>query len=191
MSDDNQAHQIQGFGGFDLSKVTQAVGSLAGAGDEVGTAVAFVRDHGDEVVHLLSRLPQLLASAAEALTGASDDVAGAARFLVGGGDAGPGVKSVAGLASEALDACREELANARGMLDAVANAFSRLPIPDGGIGQHFGDTAQRFDSVGSRLAEVAEQLRSLGHFVDQAGHGLAATAEKLRSGGTALSQFSN
>ena len=185
------SNEIQGFGGFDLSKVTHAVGSVVGAGDEVTTAVAFVRDHGDEVVHLLGRLPQLLASAADALTGASDDVAGAASFLVGGGDAGPGVKSVAGLASDALDACREELGNAKGMLEAVANAFSHLPIPDGGIGQHFGETAQRFDTVGTRLAEVAEQLRNLGHFVDQAGHSLAATAEKLRSGGSALNQFSS
>lgn len=184
------ANEIQGFGGFDLSRMKDVVGTVVGSGDEVAAAVAFVRDHGDEIVRLLSRLPDLLSGAADALTGASDDVSSAAAFLVGGESSGPGVKSVAGLASDALDACREELANARGMLDAVASAFSRLPIPDGGIGQHVGDTAQRFDAVGTRLAEVAEQLRSLGHFVDQAGHGLAATAEKLRAGGTALGHLS-
>ncbi len=93
------ADEIQGFGGFDLGKVKDAVGSVVGAGDEVAAAVAFVRDHGDDVIRLLGRLPELLTEAAGALSGASDDVSGAAAFLIGGESSGPGVKSVAGLAA--------------------------------------------------------------------------------------------
>lgn len=185
------AEEIQGFGGFDIAKMRDAVGSMAGAGDDVAKAVTFVRDHGDDVVHLLGRLPELLAEAASALTGASDDVSGAAAFLTGGDNAGPGVKLVAGLASDALDACRDELGTAKDLLAMVAGAFARLPIPDGGIGEHLADTAGRFDTVGSRLAEVAEQVRNLGGALDQAGHGLASTADKLRAGGSALNRFSS
>lgn len=185
--------KIQGFGGFDLNlgKVKDAVTAAAGHTDDVTAAVVFVRDHGDELVDLVRKLPELLGSAAGALTGASNDVSAAASFLTGAPGSGPGVKSVAGLASDALDICRTELGDARKLFDAVANAFRHLPIPDGGIGERVGDAAQRFEVVGDKLAEVAEQLRHLGDAVDKAGHGLSATATKLEAGGAALNKLSS
>jgi hypothetical protein len=185
--------EIQGFGGFDLNlgKMKDAVSAAAGHTDDIGATVAFVRDHGDDLVNLVRKLPDLLASAADALSGASDDVGHAANFLTGAPNSGPGVKTVAGLASDALDICRTELGDAKKLFDAVAHAFARLPIPDGGIGERVGDAAQRFETVGAKLAEVAEQLRHLGDAVDNAGHGLAATATKLKAGGSALTRLSS
>lgn len=186
--------QIQGFGGFEGLK--DAVGSMVGSTDDVAAAVGFVAEHGDDVIDLVRRLPELLASTAEALTDASDDVASAAAFLTGGKDsagrdAGVGVRSLASVAGEALDACREELGSAKDLLDTVGRQFDKLPIPDGGIGDRIGDAADRFDRVGDRLADVAAQLRDVGDAVDKAGKGLARTAGKLEAGGKALGKFSD
>jgi ABC-type transporter Mla subunit MlaD len=188
MADD----KIQGFAG--LGGMKDAVGAVLGSTDDVADAVGFIREHGDDIVDLVRRLPELLASTAEALTDAGDDVGQAAAFLVGGKDpkgrnAGVGVQSLAGSAGDALDACRDELASAKQLLDFVGDAFEALPIPDGGIGSKIGDAAARFDRVGDRLADVAGQLRELGDAVDKAGHGLADTANKLEAGGQSLGKF--
>ncbi len=186
--------EIQGFAG--LGDMKDAVGAVLGSTDDVGKAVAFVAEHGDDLVDLVRRLPELMASTASALTDASDDVSTAAAFLTGGKDssgrdAGVGVQSLAEVAGEALEACREELGSAKDLLDTVGRQFDKLPIPDGGIGERVTDAAQRFDKVGDRLAEVARQLRSLGEAVDSAGNGLASTAKKLDAGGKALAKFSD
>ncbi|MEM8922074.1 MAG: hypothetical protein AAGD35_01135 [Actinomycetota bacterium] len=181
--------EVQGFAGLSFDDVKDAVGAVAGSGDEVAAAVSFVRDHGDDLVDLVAKLPELLASTAGALTEAADDVGKAAAFLTGGRNAGPGVQSLADVAGEALDACREELGSAKKLLDMVGSSFDKLPIPDGGIGDRVADAAKRFDTVGDRLADVAGQLRKLGEAVDSAGQGLANTSKKLEAGGNALSKF--
>ncbi len=183
--------EVQGFAGLDLGQVKEAVGSVIGSGDDVAAAVSFVSEHGDDLLDFVSRLPELMASTAEALTEAGDDVAAAAAFLTGGKGSGDGVKSLADVAGDALDTCRDELASATKLLDTVGKQFDRLPIPDGGIGDRIGDAAEKFDTVGDRLGEVAEQLRKLGVAVDHAGHGLANTAAKLDNGGKALARFSD
>lgn len=187
-------NEIQGFAG--LSGVKDAVGAVLGSGDEVADAVGFIREHGDDLVDLARRLPDLLSSTASALTDAAEDVASAAAFLTGGKDAkgrdaGDGVQALAGVAGEALDACREELGSAKELFDLVARQFEKLPIPDGGIGERIGDAAARFDRVGDRLADVAGQLRRVGDAVDSAGQGLARTADKLDAGGQALARFTD
>lgn len=185
------ADEIQGFAGLNFDDVKEAVGQVVGSGDEVAAAVNFVREHGDDLIDLVAKLPELLASTAGALSEAADDVGSAAAFLTGGRNAGPGVQSLAGAAGSALDACRDELGSATKLLDLVGNQFDKLPIPDGGIGDKIADAAKRFDTVGDRLAEVAAQLRDLGDAVDSAGHGLASTAKKLEAGGSALGKFSD
>lgn len=189
MADD----QIQGFAG--LGDMKDAVGAVLGSTDDVTAAVKFVAEHGDDIVALVRQLPALLESTSAALTDASDDVASAAAFLTGGKDAkgrdaGAGVQSLAEVAGDALEACREELGSAKDLLEVVGRQFERLPIPDGGIGERVSDAATRFDRVGDRLGEVARQLRSLGLAVDRAGQGLADTAAKLEAGGNALAKFS-
>ncbi|MDH4366243.1 MAG: hypothetical protein OEY70_19355 [Acidimicrobiia bacterium] len=68
------------MGGFDLNrgKMNDADPSAAGHTDDVTAAVVFVRDHGDELVDLGRKLPDLLASAAGVLTAASEFEAGGA-----------------------------------------------------------------------------------------------------------------
>ena len=194
MADNADRHkqgQIQGFAGLDLGDVTEAVGAVIGSSDDVAAAVRFVTEYGDDVIDLIKRLPDLLASTASALTEAADDVAGAANFLTGAPGKGDGVRAVADLAGDALDVCREELGSAQKLLSTVARQFDKLPIPDGGIGDRIGDAADKFDRVGDRLAEVAVQLRKMGIQVDKAGQGLARTATKLERGGQALGKYSS
>ncbi len=179
--------------GVTADDLKDLAGSVVGdAGDsDVLKAVAFVRDHGDDVIDLVGRLPELLASTSSALTDAADDVSSAAAFLTGGRDSGPGVQRIAELAGDALETCRSELADAEGLLKDVAGMFDRVPMVGDDIRDLMESVAKRFDTVGDRLAEVAVQLRGLGGAVDSAGHGLSRTAAKLDSGGRALASFSD
>ncbi|MGI9605622.1 MAG: hypothetical protein ACR2P0_05735 [Acidimicrobiales bacterium] len=160
---------------------------VGGGGNDITDAVKFVAQHGDDLIDLVGRLPELLSSTASALTEAADDVGAAAAFLTGGRNAGPGVQKLAEVASDALDTCRDELADAEALLRNVAGKFDRIPMVGDDIGEAMGDVAKRFDTVGDRLAQVAVQLRKLGGAVDSAGHGLSRTAAKLDTGGKALS----
>lgn len=212
--------QIQAFAGLDAGRVKDVVSAVWDSKDEVAGAVAFVRDHGDEILDLVRKLPEYLSLTSKALTDAAEDVAGAAAFLTGGpGPAGKrtgGVLAVTQAAGEALDACRHELSDAKTLLDRVGAEFAKVPIPSvepkysevmgvriisglelgddkllASASERMGEIASRFDGVGERLAEVAEQLRKLGAAVDKAGDGLAGTATKLEAGGAALARFSS
>ncbi len=175
----------QPFAGIDTSKLDDVVSAVWDHKDDVAGAVSFVRDHGDELLELVARLPELLASAAAALTDAAADTRATATFLTGSGDAQDGVKSLAALAGTALEACRSELADARTMMENLAGALDGLPLL-GPAAKKLEDGAAHFDGVGSQLGVVADHLRAIGGLVDQAGAGLARTADKLDSGGKAL-----
>lgn len=214
MSAADSDDRLQAFAGIDPDRVKDVVSAVWDHKDEVASAVGFVRDHGDDLVRLAGRLPELLASVSQFLTGAADDARSAAGFLTGdgaGGDDHGGVKALAALAGEALDACRTELASARDLLDKLGDELADVPIPsvrptysevlghklvtglDLGEGRlletaskRLRDGAERFDGVGSELAKVADVLRRIGGLVDHAGQGLASTAVKLERGGKAL-----
>jgi len=190
------AHPPQGFAGLDSvldsAKVQDVVSAVWDHKDDVGAAVTFVRDHGDELMALAGRLPELFAAASTALSQAAGDTRTAAQFLTGrGGDASGGVKALSALAGDALDTCRHELTSAKDMLDGLASDLAGLPLIGGAAGQKLSDGAARFDAVGVQLAAVAEQLRTIGGLVDQAGAGLASTADRLDAGGAALATFAH
>lgn len=212
-----EATAPQGFAGVDPDRVKDVVSAVWDHKDDVASAVEFVRDHGDDLVRLAARLPELLGSVSEFLTGAADDARGAAAFLTGdGGAEGSGVKALAALAGEALDTCRRELASARDLLDKLGDELADVPIPsvratysevlghklvtglDLGEGKLLGvasarvrEGAERFDGVGAELAKVADVLRKIGGLVDHAGQGLADTATKLEHGGQALGKLTS
>lgn len=212
---------VQGFAGVDPDRVRDVVSAVWDHRDEVAAAVAFVREHGDDLVALAGRLPELLGSVAEFLTGAADDARSAAAFLTGDAAAGKaveagGVKALAALAGDALDTARRELAAARGLLDRLGDELAEVPVPsvrptysevlghrivtglDVGEGRLLGpassrvrEGAERFDGVGEQLAAVADLLRGIGGLVDRAGQGLADTAGKLEQGGKRLAALTD
>jgi len=59
MADD----EIQGFAG--LGSLKDAMSGVLGSTDEVADVVGFIREHGDDIVDLVRKLPDLLASTAE------------------------------------------------------------------------------------------------------------------------------
>lgn len=218
----------QPFAGIDTDRVNDVVAAVWDHKDDMAAAARFVRDHGDDLVSALGKLPQLFASAADYLGGAAQDARSAASFLTGethpgdgtsdGGEAtaghGGGVKSLADVAGQALERCRDELAAARGMLDRLGAELEGVPIPsvtptysevlghrivtglDVGEGRLLASAseqirhgAERFAGVGDELAKVAALLRQIGGLVDQAGHGLADTAGKLEDGARSLATF--
>lgn len=175
--------------GVSLDQLKDLAGGVVDSGDDIGKAVSFVAEHGDELIDLVAKLPELLGTTASALTDAASDVASAASFLTGGGKSGPGVQKLADLASDALETCREELGDAEKLLTSVAGYLDNVPMVGDDIGDAMNDVAKRFDNVGDRLGQVAVQLRKLGGAVDSAGEGLSRTATKLDNGGKALSKF--
>ena len=213
MSTDRRTGDLQAFAGVDPDRVKDVVAAVWDHKDEVAAAVGFVREHGDDLVRLAGKLPELLGSVSEFLTEAAGDARSAAGFLTGEGAHGAdgGVKALAALAGAALDACRTELASARDLLDKLGDDLAGVPIPsvkptysevlghklvtglDLGEGRllesasrRVRDGAERFDGVGAELAKVADLLRRIGGLVDDAGQGLASTAAKLERGGKAL-----
>jgi hypothetical protein len=208
-----KSEQVQSLAGLDTDRVKDVVAAVWDHKDEVAGAVAFVREHGDDLLALASQLPALLAAAAEGLAGAGSDARAAAAFLTGEGDHG-GVRALAGLAGDALKQCRTELAAARKLLDSLGDELDEVPIPsvrptysevlghrlitgldvaDGRLlepaSKRVREGAARFDGVGEQLANVADLLREIGDLVERAGQGLAKTAGKLESGGEALARF--
>lgn len=218
MSATDKDTEVQGFAGLDPDRVKDVVSAVWDHKDDVASAVEFVRDHGDDLVRLAGKLPELLASVSEFLTGAADDARSAAGFLTGdggshGSDGGSdgGVKALAALAGQALEACRTELAAARHLLETLGDDLAAVPVPsvrptysevlghklvtglDLGEGRllepaskRLREGAERFDGVGTELGKVADLLRRIGGAVDEAGRGLAATAAKLEDGGKAI-----
>lgn len=207
--------QLQSLAGVDVDRVKDVVSAVWDHKDEVAGAVAFVRDHGEDLVALAARLPELLAKAADGLAGAGADARAAAEFLTGEGGKG-GVKALTELAGDALEACRHELSAARGLLDDLGQELDGVPIPsvrptysevlghrlitglelaDGKLleeaGKRVKEGAARFDGVGEQLAAVADRLREIGALVERAGHGLAGTAAKLESGGKSLAALTD
>ena len=213
MSAAKEPGDLNAFAGVDPDRVKDVVAAVWDHKDEVASAVGFVRDHGDDLVRLAAKLPELLGSVSEFLTEAAGDARSAAGFLTGAGAKGAdgGVKALAALAGEALDACRRELASARDLLAGLGDDLAGVPIPsvkptysevlghrlvtglDLGEGRllqpasgRLHDGAERFDGVGEQLATVADLLRRIGGLVDDAGRGLASTADRLERGGRAL-----
>ena len=207
--------QVQSFAGLDAGRVADVVSAVWEHRDDVAGAIDFVREHGDDLVRLAGKLPELLAATADFLTGAATDARSAATFLTGEGGDG-GVKALAGLAGTALDTCREELTGASQLLNRLGDELAAIPIPhvaptytevfgqrlvtglDVGDGtllapatQQLRAGAQRFEQVGAQLATVAEQLRRIGELVDHAGHGLSGTAGQLEQGGKALAALTD
>lgn len=207
--------QVQTFAGIDSGRVAEVVSAVWEHRDDVAGAIAFVRDHGDDLVRLAGRLPELLAGTAEFLTEAAGDARSAAAFLTGAGGDG-GVKSLTGLAGTALDACRDELTGATQLLNRLGDELAGIPIPrvsptytevfgqrlvtglDVGAGNLLAPArdqlragAARFEQVGAQLATVAELLRRIGGLVDHAGQGLTETAGKLEQGGQALAALTD
>lgn len=176
------------IGKLDVGKLDDLVSTVWDHKDEVADAVAFVRDHGDELIALAAKLPDLLASASAALTEAAADTRATATFLTGGDQVEHGVKALAQLAGEALETCRRELDDARGAMGKLASALGDVPLI-GAAAARLEDGAAHFDGVGVQLAAVAEHLRGIGDLVDRAGEGLARTADKLDGGGRALRSF--
>lgn len=207
--------QVQSFAGLDAGRVADVISAVWEHRDDVAGAIEFVRDHGDDLVRLAARLPELLAATADFLTGAATDARSAATFLTGEGGSG-GVKALTGAAGSALDTCREELTGATAMLNRLGDELAGIPIPrvtptysevfgqrlvtglDVGGGNLLAPataqlhaSAQRFEQVGAQLATVAEQLRRIGELVDHAGQGLSGTAGQLEQGGKALAALTD
>lgn len=180
----------QGFAGIDPDRVKDVVSAVWDHKDDVAAAVDFVRTHGDDLVAFAGKLPQLLGSVSEFLTGAAGDARSAAAFLTGDGASGNGadpdggVKALAALAGEALDTCRKELSAARDLLDRLGDELAGVPVPS--VKPTFSEVLGHklvtgLDLGEGRLLEGASQrVREGAERFDGVGAELAKVADVLR-----------
>ncbi len=183
----------------DRNKITEVVGLVWDNRDELTRALTFVQDHGDDLVDLLKQLPDLLATAGEALDAAGAGATTASVFLLGDqtgtsknanklsgrGSATVAVSTLTGTAADALERCQEELHGVESMLSGIGRQVEALGIFPKSL-TDLGGGAQRVSAVADDLATVALQLRQLGVSVNDAGTDLGTVGEKLQQSGSTL-----
>ncbi len=203
----------RGFTSNDMGRVADAVGSLWEHRDDLLDVVDWLRDHRDDVTNLISKLPDLVASAGDGIVKAGESAMSAAKFLVGGdGDDEFSAVDLAHVAADALDRCRQELADAHELIRRLGDEVDDITVPSvkpryvkvAGLsviaGLDIGQSnladdaadkirggADRLVGISDGLETVSEQLRRLGGAVTDAGSQLHAVGGFLESSGGQLS----
>jgi hypothetical protein len=205
--------EARGLSGGDMGRVADAIGSLWEHRDDLLDAVDWLRDHRDDVMALISKLPELVASAGDGIAKAGGSAVAAAKFLVGGeADDEFSAVDLAHAAADALDRCREELADAHELIRRLGDEVDDITVPSvrpryvkvAGLsviaGLDIGESsltddaaakirggADRLVGISDGLETVSEQLRRLGGAVTDAGTHLQAVGGFLEVSGGQLS----
>ncbi len=209
----SQRLEAQGLSSADMGRVADAVSSIWEHRDELLDVVDWFKDHKDSVMDLLSKLPDLVSSAGSGIANAGEAAVSAAKFLVGGdGDDEFSASDLARTAADALDRCREELADAQDLIRRLGDEVDEITVPSvkpkfvkiAGLnviaGLDIGQSnladdaankirggADRLAGVGEGLETVSDQLRKLGGAVTEAGGKLQSVGGFLETSGTQLS----
>lgn len=208
--------EAQGLSSADMGRVADAIGSVWDNRDELMDVLEWFRENRERVMGLLQKLPDLVSSAGDGIGRAGESAVSAAKFLVGGdGDDEFSAADLARTAADALDRCREELADARELIAKLGDEIDDVRIPSvtpkyvkvAGLkvisGLDIGEQsltdsaadrlrngAARIGGVSDGLETVSEQLRRLGGAVTDAGANLESVGGFLSESGLTLSNIS-
>ena len=170
----------------------------------------FIKDHGDDLVDMLERVPEILGKAGIGLSAAGSSAVKASGFLTGD-DGGVDVRELAETAASALNRCHDQLKGATDLLARLGDQIDDIKIPtlstshteimgfsvvtgiDLGESSIAGDAAGSLRSGADRLVDVAEDLQTvaekllgLGGAIGDAGADLRVVGGDLETSGTAL-----
>ncbi len=209
--------------GLDVGKVKEVVETIWDDRDKLGEVVElvwsnkdrlvpvldWVNEHGDDLLHLMRQLPDILGRAGHGLADAGESAIGAASWLIGQSD--DGVGEVIEIAAKALEACWGELDDVAKLLGHIGNHVDGVSIPtvstthtevlgmnvitgvdigsrdlfDGAADQLRGG-AERISGVATGLTTLAQQLRSVAVRVVDAGGDLETVGTQLMTSGSSL-----
>lgn len=191
-------------GGMDLEKTKDVVDLIWDNKERLGDLFEVLGDNKDSVLRLLGALPALLESVGGGVESAGDGALRAAHVLVGE-DAKGGATALLGQGATALDACREQLADAASLLGKVAEELADIGMPDidakytevvglkviKGLDIStkpvFAGPAERIGAGSTALAGVSGQLEALAGNMRELGDVLAGAGKELAGVGTQLS----
>ncbi len=196
--------------GMDLEKTKDVVDLVWDNRDRLGDLLNVLGDNKDTLLKLLGALPALLESVGGGVENAGQGALRAANVLVGE-DAKGGATALLGQGASALDACREQLADAATLLGKVAAELTDIGIPDidtkytevvglkviSGIDINvkpvFAGPAERITAgstaltgVSSQLEALAGNMRELSQVMSGAGRELAGVGTQLTESGAKL-----
>jgi hypothetical protein len=156
--------------------------------EQLTRSLGFVRDHGDELLDLAGRLPELLGHAGSGIEAAGAAAQTASRFLTGGDGGNVGADGLLDFASVALERCRSLVADAGALVGTIGARVEKLPLVDDAAAA-LRASGERFDDLASQLAEVASRFTSLGQRLAEAGVDLDRAGSQLQVSGGALRSF--
>jgi len=200
----------------DRDKIKDSVGLVWENKDEILGVIDFVRENKDQILDFVGQLPDLLGKTGDGLAAAGASAVKASGLLTGEDDDDMSAERLAAVASDALEACRDELGKAAGLIGNVASAVSGFKIPtitpkftevvgfnvvtgvDFGEESLLDDAAEsladgvaRIEGITASLGDVSGKIRSLGSRITEAGSDLAGVGGQLEESGTLLKQVSN
>jgi hypothetical protein len=172
---------IEGLlGGRDLGEVKKAVGFVMENSDDFEKVLNLARGLPDDAVGFLGKLPDLLKTIGSGLADAGEQAAKAAGALVGDDGEGGARKALSGSAST-MNAAKEKLHSAAGMLSGLAGELDKIP----GIGDA---AAKKLNDGSGQVGGVATEIESLaGNLQDLSGI-LATVGDALKGLGTKLTE---
>ena len=200
-------------GGDQMQRVLQIVRQVDDNWDGLMQAVDFITDHGDDLIDLLGRLPDILERAGEALGTAAEAAVEASSFLTAGD--GLDADDIAGSAARAMAVCQEHLSSVAGLLDRVGEELGGIKVPtidvernelmglsvvsgiDIGSNQVAGGAARDVKASARQLKDVADALATAGDGLGRlqsnlsaAGDRINALAGDVEASGNALAELS-
>ena len=167
------------MGLFDLGKASELKDMIG----DISKVIAFVHEHGDDIVRWVKQTPELLGEAGHGLAAAGTAATNAAGFLSGGDSP---LRGLVDVASSALDTCRDELV---GAVDLIAKLAEIVGGVHDGAARQLSSHGERLGGVAAGLATVAEQFRLVGERLNGTGDDLSRVGDHLQSTGNRLASI--
>ncbi len=186
------------LGGDQVQRVLQVVRQVDDNWDGLMQAVDFIAEHGEGLIDLLGRLPDILDRAGEALGTAAEAAIEASSFLTAGD--GLDADDIAGSAGMAMAVCQEHLSAVAGLLDRVGNELAGINVPAFDIerSEVMGlSVVSGIDVTSNRVAAGAardvkagaRQLSEVAEALAAAGDGLGRLQSNLGAAGTRINSL--
>ena len=195
----------------DREKITDSAHLVWENRDEILGVIEFVREHKDQILNFIKQVPELLSKTGDGIVSAGDAAVRASGFLTGADSDDMSAQRLSEVAADALDACRDQLANVASLMGNVGEQVSKFHIPtvepkytevmgfnlvsglDFGEMSLLDDAADQLDKgkgnvdgIASSLESVARQLRHLGARLTEAGTDLDRVGGQLQESGGML-----
>ena len=178
--------------GADVGKTADLVSDLWDKRDEILHAISWVKDHGDDLIHFMQHVPELLGKVGDAMDGAGKAAHTASGFLglVGhpAEDGGDTVANLAHLAGSSLSRAQTHIGSVAKVLAEIGEHFDGIPLVGKAVsdktneGSHLiGSFSAEMSDIAQKLAHLAERVGVVSGHLGHVGNGLVDSSTMLKS----------